>query len=178
MEVVEATQINTFGISPKADFTVSPSEPSITISLVDLRHLIAEAVQEAIQPLQDEVGQLRATIDRQEEKIAALEQSQDTLADNQLIQLRLIREVKEEHSDPVPSEPTKKTTSHIDQLHKLMLEEKSQQVSIAKAARLLGISKERMRLLKPLILKDGRFELSWSTIKGKKAIVVRIRKFL
>jgi hypothetical protein len=150
-------------------------EPVFILTSGQLRAVI----REAIQPLQDEVSQLRVRVTRQEEKIAALERSQDTLADNQLIQLRLIREVKEEsHRQPAAAATTKKTTGHIDQLHKLMLEEKTQQVSIAKGARLLDISKERMRLLKPLILKDGRFELSWSTIKGKKAVVIRIRKFL
>ena len=60
-----------------------------------LRDIIKEAVQEAIQPLQDEVSQLRVIVARQDEKIAALESTQETQADNQLIQLRLIGQLRE-----------------------------------------------------------------------------------
>jgi len=173
MDNIATAKIKAFGKSPKVDF-VSPSEQLITLTIGQLQDLI----KEAIQPLQDEVESFRVTVARQDEKISALEATQDTHADNSLIQLRLINDLREDVHRAAAPAPTKKTTSHIDQLHKLMLEEKSQQVSIVKGARLLGISKERMRLLKPLILKDGRFELSWSTIKGKKAVVIRIRKFL
>lgn len=140
---------------------------------------LLQSLQEAIQGLQDEVEALRDISARQDEKIVALEQWHGTLSDNQYTQLQIINQIREEAPKETRARAiANKSTSHIDQLHKLMLEEKSQQVSIAKGARLLGISKERMRLLKPLILKDGRFELSWSTIKGKKAVVIRIRKFL
>ena len=171
MDTLLASSINAFSVSPSRD-------QLITLTYGQFQDLIAQAVEKAIQPLQDEVEGFRATVTRQDEKIATLESTQDTHADNSLIQLRLINDLREDVHRAAAPAPTKKTTSHIDQLHKLMLEEKSQQVSIVKGARLLGISKERMRLLKPLILKDGRFELSWSTIKGKKAVVIRIRKFL
>ena len=59
-----------------------------------------------------------------------------------------------------------------------MIEDKTAQVSLAKAARLLGISNERMRQLKPLILKDDRFEIGWTSVAGRKGTVIRIRKFL
>ncbi|MEI2762037.1 hypothetical protein [Methanothrix soehngenii] len=59
-----------------------------------------------------------------------------------------------------------------------MIEDKTAQISVAKAARLLGISKERMRQLKPLILKDDRFEMGWASVAGRKGAVIRIRKFL
>ena len=76
MKVVDTAQINTFGQSPKADF-VPTSEQHIIISLSDLSNLITKAVEKAIQPLQDEIAQLRATVDRQDEKIAALESTQE-----------------------------------------------------------------------------------------------------
>ena len=154
------------------------------VSPMQLSAIITDAVQEAIEPLLDRIETLEATITGQagdmadlRQQIAALEGLHGSLSDSLYFQLQQIKGLKEE-IHPIPSEPTKKTVSHIDELHRLMIEEKTQQVSIAKGARLLDISKERMRLLKPLILKDGRFELSWSTIKGKKAVVIRIRKFL
>ena len=70
---------------------VSPSEPSITLSSSQLTALI----EKALQPLHDEVSLLRATVDRQDEMIVALQATQDTHADNQLIQLRLINDLRE-----------------------------------------------------------------------------------
>ena len=160
MTQIAIASINTFGPSPKA--IESPSEQLITLTYGQL--------QDLIQPLRDEIAQLRG-------ELASLEKVQDTLSDNQLIQLRLINELKEKASHGSPA-TTKKTIDHIDELHRLMIEEKTQQVSIAKAARLLGISKERMRQLKPLILKDDRFEIGWASVAGRKGAVIRIHKFL
>ena len=167
MTEVASASINTFGPSPKA--IESPSEQLITLTYGQLQGLI----EAAIQPLQAEIAQLH-------EDITSLEAAQDTLSDNQLIQLRLIHELKEKvnQESQSPATTTKKTTDHIDDLHRLMIEDKTAQVSIAKAARLLGISKERMRQLKPLILKDDRFEMGWTSVAGRKGTVIRIHKFL
>ncbi len=163
MTEVASASINTFGPSPKA--IESPSEQLITLTYGQLQGLI----EAAIQPLQAEIAQLRG-------KLASLDKVQDILSENQLIQLRLINELKEGNQEKAAT--TKKTIDHIDDLHRLMIEDKTAQVSIAKAARLLGISKERMRQLKPLILKDDRFEMGWTSVAGRKGAVIRIRKFL
>ena len=163
MTEVASASINTFGPSPKA--IESPSEQLITLTYGQLQGLI----EAAIQPLQAEIAQLRG-------KLASLDKVQDILSENQLIQLRLINELKEGNQEKAAT--TKKTIDHIDDLHRLMIEDKTAQVSIAKAARLLGISKERMRQLKPLILKDDRFEMGWASVAGRKGAVIRIRKFL
>ena len=164
MNEVANASINTFGPSPKADFE-TPSEQLITLTYGQLQGLI----EAAIQPLQAEIAQLRG-------KLASLDKVQDILSENQLIQLRLINELKEGNQEKAAT--TKKTIDHIDDLHRLMIEDKTAQISVAKAARLLGISKERMRQLKPLILKDDRFEMGWASVAGRKGAVIRIRKFL
>jgi cell division septum initiation protein DivIVA len=164
MNEVANASINTFGPSPKADFE-TPSDQLITLTYGQLQGLI----EAAIRPLQDEIAQLQ-------EELASLEKVQDTLSDNQLIQLRLINELKEGNQEKATT--TKKTTDHIDDLHRLMIEDKTAQISVAKAARLLGVSKERMRQLKPLILKDDRFEIGWASVAGRKGAVIRIHKFL
>jgi uncharacterized coiled-coil protein SlyX len=161
----------------QADF-VPTSEQLCTLTIGQLQDLISQSVEKATQPLQDRISSLEATVASQDEKIATLEATQDTLSENQLIQLQLIHKMREDVQQDVPAQPSKKTTDHIDELHRLMVEDRTQQISIAKGARLLGISKERMRQLKPLIMQDGRFELGWSTVKGKKAVVIRIRQFL
>jgi len=163
MTEVASASINTFGPSPKA--IESPSEQLITLTYGQLQGLI----EAAIQPLQAEIAQLRG-------KLASLDKVQDILSENQLIQLRLINELKEGNQEKAAT--TKKTIDHIDDLHRLMIEDKTAQISVAKAARLLGISKERMRQLKPLILKDDRFEIGWASVAGRKGTIIRIRKFL
>ncbi|OPY50863.1 MAG: hypothetical protein A4E48_01726 [Methanosaeta sp. PtaU1.Bin060] len=186
MTKLASASINTFGPSPKVGFE-SHSEQLITLTYGQLQDLIVQAIQEALQPLQDRISSLEDRVTGLQEenaalraKLASLEKDRDVLSDNQLIQLRLIHELKEKvnQESQSPATTTKKTTDHIDDLHRLMIEDKTAQVSIAKAARLLGISKERMRQLKPLILKDDRFEIGWTSVAGRKGTVIRIRKFL
>jgi len=76
MEVVDTTQINTFGSSPKADF-VPTSEQLITLTFGQLQDLVIQAVEKAIQPLQDEIEGLKVAVACQDAKIAALETTQE-----------------------------------------------------------------------------------------------------
>ena len=104
MSEIALAKINTFGTSPNADF-VSPSEESAFIlTTPPLSALITQAVEKAIQPLQDEVRDLKTTVARQREMIAALQATQDTHADNQLIQLRLINDLREAKKGPGKTE--------------------------------------------------------------------------
>lgn len=190
MDNVADARINNFAsrdstgrVSPESDF-----EQFITLTIDQIQDLIDQSVQKAVQVLQDRIGSLESTVACQGEEIAALRlsvASLESLQESEITRLavdiaqdrRRLAALEHPIEEPAPA-PSRKTTSHIDELHRLMTEEKSQQVSIAKGARLLGISKERLRQLKPLILQDGRFEMGWSTIKGKKATVIRIRRFL
>jgi len=71
MSDVAIASINTFGPSPKADFE-SPSEQLIVLTYAQLQDLIKGAIEQAIQPLHDEVAQLREEIDQDRQEIAAL----------------------------------------------------------------------------------------------------------
>jgi cell division septum initiation protein DivIVA len=97
MEVVDTTQINSFApIVAQTDFAVSPSEEAVFILNSDqLQDIITKAIEKALHPLQDDIRDLKATVARLDEKIATLEATQDTHADNQLIQLRLINDLRE-----------------------------------------------------------------------------------
>jgi hypothetical protein len=88
------TRIKAFGISPKDGFA-SPSEQLITLTIGQLQELVTQAVVKAIQPLQDQLSDTRAIVDRQDEKITTLEATVNTLADNQFIQLQLIGLLRE-----------------------------------------------------------------------------------
>jgi FtsZ-binding cell division protein ZapB len=65
MTEVASARINTFGPSPKAGFE-SPSEQLIVLTYAQLQDLIKEAVEQAIQPLQDEIEELRS--DREKDR--------------------------------------------------------------------------------------------------------------
>jgi hypothetical protein len=92
MSEIASARINSFApITAQADFEPPSEEAVFIMTSGQLKDLI----KEAIQPLQDEVMQLRATVDCQDEKIATLEATQETQADNQLIQLRLINDLRE-----------------------------------------------------------------------------------
>jgi chromosome segregation ATPase len=93
---------------------VSPTENTILNRLLEelqslrsevqeLREENQDLIKKASQPLQDEVSNLKAIIARQDEKIAALEATQDHQAENELIQLRLIKGIQDEiHKRPQP----------------------------------------------------------------------------
>ena len=100
MTEVAIARINTFGPSPKAGFE-SPSDQLIVLTYAQLQDLIKGAIEQAIQPLQDGIAQLREEIDQDRQDIAALrlktaslEKDRDTLSENQLIQLRLINDLR------------------------------------------------------------------------------------
>jgi uncharacterized membrane protein len=72
-----ATAIYGFGQSPKADF-VPPSEEAFFIfTSSQLQDLVTQAVENAIQPLQDHIGDLEKMVAAQGDMIAALETTQE-----------------------------------------------------------------------------------------------------
>jgi TolA-binding protein len=93
IDVVNA-RIKAFGTSPKADF-VSPSEQLITLTIGQLQELVTQAIEKAIQPLQERIEFMEDTIAALDTKVSVLESTQETQADNQHIQLRLIGQLRE-----------------------------------------------------------------------------------
>jgi len=71
MNNVALARINTFGPSPKAGFE-SPSDQLIVLTYAQLQDLIKGAIEQAIQPLQDEIAQFREEIDQDHQEIEAL----------------------------------------------------------------------------------------------------------
>ena len=145
MTEVASASINTFGPSPKA--IESPSEQLITLTYGQL----VQAVQEAIQPLQDEIAQLR-------EEITSLEAAQDTLSDNQLIQLRLIHELKDKSNGPTDTEKER-----VERIEKLCSDAPNHEISLSELRGRLGIDKAVLsRLLKRI--NGDKFYLRKSTL--------------
>ena len=109
MSEIALAKINSFAhMAQQAD--VSPAEPIFVLTGSQLQEIISRAIQ----PLQDEVSQLKATVAHQQEDIAALEATQDIQADNQLIQLRLINDLRKDQ------EPGPQTRDRVDILRALL----------------------------------------------------------
>jgi hypothetical protein len=79
MEVVDTTQIYSFApIAAQTDFSVSPSEEAVFIlNSGQLSALITKAIEKAIQPLQDRIGDLEKIVAAQGEQIATLTSTQE-----------------------------------------------------------------------------------------------------
>ena len=157
-----ATAINSFApVAQQAD--VSPEEPIFVLTGSQLQEIISRAVL----PLQAELQDLKDTIARQEEKMAALEATQDTQAENLFIQLQLINKLKHipKEGDEVPI---------LNELYKEMKAIGRKQTDFATAARMVKRSKRRMIQLKTAIALDQRFILVPSESHSQK-ILIRLR---
>ena len=167
IEVANA-RIKAFGKSPKADF-VSPSEQLITLTIGQLQDLL----NEAIQPLQDEVESFRATVARQDEKIAALESTQETQADNQLIQLRLIHELRE-----TKKEPGKTELSRAEKIEKYLVSRSDHKATFETLKGHLGVNKDLLNdAIKTLMASDpGRYGITRTPGDKRKRTLVMLPK--
>jgi len=193
MSEIASASINSFGTSPKADFE-SPSEEAVFIlNSGQLREIITKALQ----PLQDAVRDLKATVARQDEKIAALEATLDTHADNSLIQLRLINTLREDvYKDkpaPAPTKTTQKTEVHITEIaHILGAKEKrliegqagrayvdklrKEGMTFSQLATVLGLTVDRIRQLSRIAATDQRFNITWHPRK-KNTKIIKLRRW-
>jgi hypothetical protein len=195
MDNVANASINSFGPSPKAGF-VPPSEQLITLTYGQLQELIINAVTKAIEPLQDEVRELKAIVASQSEKIAALESTQSTHADNQLIQLRLINSIREEsHKEKIAhaANTTQKTQDHITSIavilgakEKRLIEGQAPRayvdrlrkegLTFSELANVMGLTVDRIRQLAKIAAGDQRFNITWHPRK-KNTKIIKLRRW-
>jgi hypothetical protein len=191
MSEIANARINTFGTSPKADFE-SPSEEAVFIKVCQLQEIITKALQ----PLQNEVRDLKVTVARQDEKIAALEATLDTHADNSLIQLRLINSLREDgYKAPESAAPalTQKTQDHITAIaHILGAKEKrliegqaprayvdrlrKEGMTFSELANVMGLTVDRIRQLAKIASGDQRFNICWHPRK-KNTKIIKLRRW-
>ena len=96
MSEIASAKINSFAhVAQQAE--VSPDEPIFVLTSSQLQEIISKAVQ----PLQDHVDALEATIANLESKVSALEATQDTQGENELNMLRLINDLRKDR-EPQP----------------------------------------------------------------------------
>lgn len=139
-------------------------EPMVTVSAILLKDL-----QETIQDLKNEIMDLREIVASQGDKIISLEATQDTQADNQLIQLRLINQLREATTKkPEDDSPL------LDELYRHMRSVGLKQTTFAGAAKILSRSKSRIKQIHPLIAMDQRFIILPSE-SHKQRLLIRLR---
>jgi DNA-directed RNA polymerase sigma subunit (sigma70/sigma32) len=198
MSEIASAKINSFApIAAQTDFPVSPSEEAVFIlNSGQLSALITQAVQKAIQPLQDEVRDFKVTVARQDEKIAALEATLDTHADNSLIQLRLINTLREDvHKAPESAAPalTQKTQDHITSIavilaakekrliesqtaHAYVTRLRKEGMTFSELANIMGLTVDRIRQLSRIAATDQRFNITWHPRK-KNTKIIKLRRW-
>ena len=138
-----ATAINTLPSAARQAGFESPSDQLIVLTYAQLQDLIVQAVQ----PLQDEIAQLREEIDQDHQeiaalrlKIASLEKDRDVLSDNQLIQLRLIHELKEK----ARKEPGKTELSRAEKIERYLAARLDHKATFETLRGHLGVDKDRL----------------------------------
>jgi uncharacterized coiled-coil protein SlyX len=91
IEVAKA--INSFlPVEQQANSVPQSEEPVFILTSSQLQDLIIQAVEKVIQPLQDRIVSLEATVTRQDEKITALESSQEQDVDRICLDIALDRQ--------------------------------------------------------------------------------------
>ncbi len=174
---VATEQINTF--LPDQEAFASPVDEAVfVLTTSELKAIISATVTEALKTALERVSDLEADISALKAEIVDLRASSEAeierVCEDIAFDRRRLCQLEESR---IP--PTKKTTDHIDELARMMSDDKTCQISIAKAARLLDLSKERMRQLKPLISQDPRFELAWDRQRGQpKRVVIRLKQYI
>ena len=192
MSEIASASINSFGTSPKANFE-SPSEEAVFIKVCQLQEIITKALQ----PLQDEVRDLKATVARQDEKIAALEARISLQEDNGLIQLRLINSLREDvhpAAAPAPTrETTQKTQDHITAIavilaakekrliesqtaHAYVTRLRKEGMTFSELANIMGLTVDRIRQLSRIAATDQRFNITWHPRK-KNTKIIKLRRW-
>jgi hypothetical protein len=171
-----AESISSF--SPQASPVNQPDQLQVILDRL-------QALEETVVTLQEENAALHAQVDAQADEIAVLKENwkeaRPATTATRLDDLWAWVEEIDSRTSSQAAEPTptSKTQDHIDHLARVMTEDKRRSVSVATAAKLLGISKERMRQLKPLLLADSRFELGWDRQRGqRKRVVIRLKQLI
>ena len=162
---VASAKINSFApVAAQTNF-VQPSEEAVFIlTSGQLQDLITQAIQKAIQPLQDEFMELRATVARQEEKIAALETTEVKDVDRICLDIAYDRQrlAKLESSPSTTAPPAQprgeKTIARIAKIDEVLKSRGA--TTLKEMGRILKISsKEMNRLLAKLDMR--RYELHY-----------------
>ena len=123
---VASAKINSFAPVPQNDNVSQSEDPVFFLTSSQLQDVITRALL----PLQDEIETLKATVTRQDEKITALESTQERDVDRLALDIAYDRQriAKLEHKEPEDDSPL------LDELYKEMVAIGRKQTDFATAA--------------------------------------------
>ena len=181
MKEIATASINTFGIAPGANF-VPPSEQLITLTYGQLSDLITQAIEKAIQPLQEEVSELRATVASQGEDMAAMKDTvAEQKADYEGINLLRCDEIawvsrRVRALETKKDEPGETEISRAEKIGKYLLTQPGRRASYETLRGLLGIDKfalnDAIRVL--METSPGRYGIANSPGDKRKRILMMV----
>lgn len=151
-DIQAAEAINTFPIGEEQIFVLTSSQ---------LRAIISQAVQEAIQPLKDRLSRLEGITARLENKTLDLAATQDVQGENQVIQAGHIKVLKEKAAPPI--QPLQ--ASRLDTLRRILAGSGGKMLA-AQARKLMELPKNRFS---ELLKTAGKYlEIKPYVIPGRK----------
>ena len=178
MDNVASAKINSFGTSPKADF-VSPSDRLITLTIGQLQDLVTQAVEKAIQPLQDRIESLEATVTvtRQAEKIAALEATQEHDVNRICLDIAYDRQRISRLEHPT-RRPGKTETSRAEKIEKYLASRPDHKATFETLKGHLGIDKVRLNEAIKVLMDSspGRYGITRTPGDKRKRTIVMLPK--
>ena len=172
MEVVDTTQINSFASQPMQANVPQAEEAVFILTASQLKSIL----QEAIQPLQDEVMQLRAMIERQDEKIAALATTQEHDVSRICLDIAYDRQRLarlEQPSHAALTAPTAGEAERIERIEKLCTDAPGHMISLPELRGRLGIDKAVLSRLLKRIDRDRFYLKKSSTDKRIRYLCLR-----
>ena len=133
--------------------------------------LLAEPIENAPQSLQDRIFYLESTIVQLKEENAAMAATQAHLIDNQLIQLQLIRSLKEK-------KPGKTELSRAEKIERYLAARPDHKATFETLRGHLGIDKDRLNeAIKTLMASSpGRYGIARATGDKRKRTLVMFPK--
>jgi regulator of replication initiation timing len=136
--------------------------------------LLAEPIETALQPLQDRISSLESTIARLMEENAAMAATQAHFIENQEIQARLIRELKEK----ARKEPGKTELSRAEKIEKYLAARPDHKATFETLRGDLGIDKDLLNdAIKTLMSSSpGRYGIARAPGDKRKRALIMLPK--
>ena len=169
MSEIALPRINSFApVAQQAD--VQPEEPIFVLTGSQLQEIISRAVL----PLQAELQDLKDTVALQGGKIVALEATQATLSDNQLIQLRLIHDLR----DAPKKGPGKTEISRAEKIAKYLKDRPDHKTTFETLKGHLGVDNSRLKeAIRTLMDSEpGRYGITGTQGDKRKRTLIMLAK--
>ena len=161
-----ASAINSFLPAQDACSSVSQSEdPVFILSSAQLQEIITKSIQ----PLKQEIARDRKEIAALRDQLSSLEKDRDVLSDNQLIQLRLIQDLKEK----AKREPGKTELSRAEKIEKYLASRPDHKATFETLKGHLGVDNDLLGIAIKSLLPSGKYAIIKTPgDKRKRALVM------